>query len=133
MTTRTSAPSRRELHPSSTGANAHIAVIAVHGVADQQPGDSAADIAGLLLSLEAHRSAAGKNSGVRYSGFAAGTVHVALEPLEIGERAAAAQTSASAAAATSPPGAAPRGPGRRVRSRSAARQFTHSLSERRGY
>ncbi len=70
-----------------------VAVIAVHGVADQQPGDSARAVAGLLLQLDADGNAmmpvaqpATRRDDL-YARFEASTLHIPLRPLTVSRRA----------------------------------------------
>jgi hypothetical protein len=56
-----------------------IAIVAVHGVADQQPGESVAAMAELLLSVEPP-SAQGPPAPLEYSAFRAHTLLVPLRP-----------------------------------------------------
>src|SRR6185503_16577856 len=69
-----------------------IAVIAVHGVADQQPGDSAGAVAGLLLQLDTDgkvMTSARQPEAMRealYARFDASTLHIPLRPLAVSQR-----------------------------------------------
>src|SRR5688500_17862555 len=104
-----------DIAPTQEAATRRIAVIAIHGVADQQPGDSAADVVGLLLSASETNNDTGQGTAL-YSGFKECTVHIPLSPVRIDDK-AAAQSSAQAVS-DSP---------------SVAQRAAHSLSERHGY
>ena len=65
---------------SNSGTEPRVAVIAVHGVADQQPGDSAEAIAALLLS----RTDGEAQSKMCYEPFQSRTIYVPLAPARAG-------------------------------------------------
>lgn len=97
MTTGHRAERPTELSPrSDRDAQApRIAVIGVHGVADQKPGETAAAIAGLLLGIgrrgrraggaasAAHGAAARAEDAPPYDGFVGRTIQVPLERLHV--------------------------------------------------
>jgi hypothetical protein len=57
-----------------------IAVIAVHGVADQPPNDSARAIASLLLN---HNQSNQSQTQVQYTPFYESTLRIAVRPVEV--------------------------------------------------
>lgn len=103
--------------PDSGDTAPRVAIVAVHGVADQKPGESAAAMAELLLGLELPVASDGAATPLQYSTFEARTLHVPLRPtvLDHPER---ALVSAAKSVAPNP------GPWTRLQC---------SLSERRGF
>ena len=111
---------REEAHPEDPGAGdaaPRIAIVAVHGVADQKPGESATAMAELLLGIEPQGAPDEAPSPLQYSTFEARTLHVPLRPTVVHDPESAL---VSAAAYVDP-------------NRGLWTRLRFSLSERRGF
>lgn len=82
--------------PDAAHTASRIAIVAVHGVADQKPGESAAAMAELLLGLEPPVASGGAATPLQYSTFEARTLHVPLRPTVVHDPASALVSAATA-------------------------------------